>query len=68
MLGWSQQKLADESEIARSTLALIEKRHDDVNNASRAKVQKKLEEQGIEFLVSEAGRGEGIWLRAYETE
>ena len=60
MLGWSQRKLATETDIARSTLALIEKRQEDVNNASRAKVQKKLEDSGIEFLPPEGGRGEGI--------
>jgi hypothetical protein len=60
MLGWSQQKLATEADIARSTLALIEKVQDDVNNASRAKVQKTLEEGGIEFLPPEGNRGEGV--------
>ena len=60
MLGWSQQKLATEADIARSTLALIEKGHEDLNNATRAKVQKKLEDGGIEFLPPDGGRGEGI--------
>jgi transcriptional regulator with XRE-family HTH domain len=60
MLGWSQHKLATEADIARSTLALIEKSQDDVNNASRAKIQRTLEAFGIEFLPSEGKRGEGI--------
>lgn len=62
MLGWSQRKLATETDIARSTLALIEKGQEDANNASRAKVQRRLEEGGIEFLPPEGNRGEGIRL------
>lgn len=60
MLGWSQQKLAAESKVGRTTIFRIERGEDDANNASRAKLQVTLEKNGIEFLPSEGNRGEGI--------
>ena len=62
MLGWSQQKLASESKVGRTTIFRIERGEDDANNASRAKLQTTLEENGIEFLPANGDRGEGIRL------
>jgi DNA-binding XRE family transcriptional regulator len=62
MLGWSQAELASHSSVARSTVALIERGNDDVNDASRSKIQRALESQGVEFLPSLDGKGEGIRL------
>lgn len=62
MLGWSQQELASKSKVGRTTIFRIERGEDDSNNASRARLQTTLEENGVEFLPPEGGRGEGIRL------
>ena len=62
MLGWSQQKLASESKVGRTTVFRIERGEDDANNASRAKLQSTLEGHGVDFLPPEGDRGEGIRL------
>ena len=63
LLGWSQQKLADTSNVSLATIQLFEtnKREPIPNN--RAAIRRALEEAGVEFIAAKAGRGVGVRLR-----
>ncbi|WP_308737965.1 helix-turn-helix domain-containing protein [Rhizobium sp. TH2] len=68
LLGWSQQKLADEADVSRSTLALVERGDNLANNASRERIQRALEKAGLEFLPPDATKGSGIRYANHQTE
>ena len=67
-LGWSQTRLAKEADVARSTLALIERGDNLSNNASREKIQRTLERAGLEFLPPDDTKGSGLRYADRETE
>ncbi|POO57036.1 transcriptional regulator [Agrobacterium rosae] len=62
LLGWSQQKLAQESDVHVHTVGVIERNDNTQNLVSRMKIQTALERHGLVFLAPSDGQGEGVRL------
>lgn len=61
LLGWSQQQLADRSEVTRRTIAAFELDGPNISPSSLRAILTALEEAGIEFIGE--GRTEGVRRR-----
>jgi transcriptional regulator with XRE-family HTH domain len=62
MLGWSRERLAEQSRVANATLADFEAGKRTPYDRTLADIRRALEEAGIEFIV-ENGGGPGVRLR-----
>ena len=62
LLGWSQQKLADEAGVGIMTVHQLERDGSQPRRATQAAVQRALELAGVEF-IEENGGGAGVRLR-----
>ncbi|KAB1089428.1 XRE family transcriptional regulator [Neorhizobium galegae] len=62
LLGWSQLKLAEESEVHVHTVGVIERNDNTQNLVSRMKIQAALERHHVIFLPPIDGLGEGVRL------
>jgi len=65
LLGWSQQRLADEALVSRSSITRLESEDNEFDhNAGTAElVRRALEDAGINFLFDDGGGAEGVRLR-----
>jgi transcriptional regulator with XRE-family HTH domain len=63
LLGWSQQALADASNVSLATIQFFEtdKRTPIPNNL--AAIRAALEKAGVEFIPARSGKGAGVRLR-----
>ena len=61
LLGWSREKLCEETGMSWSTLARLEQGAADPRVSTVEAVQAALERAGIEFVSGE-GKGEGVRL------
>jgi predicted transcriptional regulator len=61
LLGWSREKLCQETGMSWSTLARLEQGGADPRVSTVEAVQAALEHAGIEFISGE-GKGEGVRL------
>ena len=62
LLGWSQQKLADEAIMSASAVRRLELGAADSRISTLAAVQHSLERAGITFLPATSALGEGVRL------
>jgi transcriptional regulator with XRE-family HTH domain len=60
LLGWTQERLADESLVALTALKRLESNRLSVRDTTRDQVRRTLEGAGIVFISS--ARGEGVML------
>jgi transcriptional regulator with XRE-family HTH domain len=64
LLGWSQAELAKRAGLSRETVKRVEAPSDlKVSTQARAKLQRALENRGVQFL-EENGGGPGLRLKA----
>ena len=62
LLGWSQQKLADEAIVSASAVRRLELGVADSRISTLAAVQQALEKAGITFVPTSTAQGEGVRL------
>jgi transcriptional regulator with XRE-family HTH domain len=62
LIGWSQDKLAAESRVAKATIANFEANKRSPYERTLADLQETLEAAGVEF-IAENGGGPGVRLR-----
>jgi transcriptional regulator with XRE-family HTH domain len=67
MLGWSRERLAEQSKVANATLADFEAGKRTPYDRTLADIRRALEEAGIEF-IAENGGGAGARLRKQTAE
>jgi transcriptional regulator with XRE-family HTH domain len=64
LLGWSQLELAKAASVGVATVRRLETAGTEIRGSVETiwKIQRALEEAGIEFIPEEAGRGPGVRL------
>ena len=62
LIGWSQDKLATESKVAKATIATFEANRRAPYDRTMADLRETLEAAGVEF-IPENGGGAGVRLR-----
>ena len=65
LLGWSQVELATAASVGVATVRRLETAGSEIRGSVDTvwKIQRALENAGIEFIPAEAGRGPGVRLR-----
>ena len=65
LLGWSQLELAKAASVGVATVRRLETAGTAIRGSVETvwKIQRALEEAGIEFIPEEAGRGAGVRLK-----
>ena len=65
LLGWGQIELAKAAKVGVATVRRLEASGDEVRGSVETllKIQRALEEAGIEFIPAEGGKGPGVRLR-----
>lgn len=63
LLGWTQQKLADNAVVSLNAIARLEAGKVDSRMSTVSAVQKALEQGGVLFLSANHEVGEGVRLR-----
>jgi len=65
LLGWSQQRLADEALVSRSSITRLESEQGefDQNAGTMELVRRALENAGINFLFDDGSGAEGVRMR-----
>ena len=66
LLGWSQSNLAEAASVGVATVRRLESAGSEIRGSAESvwKVQRALEEAGIEFIPPEGTKGPGVRLRA----
>ncbi len=62
ILGWSQQQLADKAIVSLNAVTRLERGEVDPRLSTITAVQKALIKAGVEFILADERKGEGIRL------
>ncbi|MBS0277856.1 MAG: helix-turn-helix domain-containing protein [Proteobacteria bacterium] len=62
LLGWSQQQLADKAIVSLNAVTRLERGEVDPRVSTVEAVQRAIEKAGVEFILSDGRKGEGVRL------